>query len=113
MSDADRNRLICEGLGIPAEVRHKSFCSIWQPLDDPKCDCRAGVTYPDLATSEGFWVLWDALGNKPHPPWPEVWRTISGSCAKVDGRTIFNAATPWAALFEAAWALMQKEAGNG
>ena len=112
MTDAERNRALCEWLGIPQHVAHASWCGIWHE-NPPLCTCRAGLTYPDLATREGVWLLWDALGSKPHPPWPEVWRTISGSCAKVDGRTIFNAATPWAALFEAAWALMEREGGNG
>ena len=67
--------------------------------------------YPDLATREGFWVLWDALKAKRY--WPK----IDGNHAYIRGHQWASdvmADKPWAALFAAAVALMQREGeGNG
>ncbi len=65
--------------------------------------------YPELATRDGFWLLWDALRNHPRYFRPEVWATISGACAKIGGTLVYHGETPEAALFAAAVALMERE----
>ena len=91
-------------LGADGEHVARSFAA---SLTDGTVDAE----YPDLSTREGFWLLWDALSKAQWQP--RLWADESGgNYACVDGDAPASAQaceTPWAALFAAAMALMDRE----
>lgn len=114
MTDADRNRALCEWAGIPAackpsELQTAAAHFMRRPTPPP-----AVPRYPDLATREGFWPLWDALKAKGY-----LMTILDLGDEGIEAITRLNKTwgpnvwarmpTQWAALFEAAWALYQKE----
>ena len=118
------NERLCQWLGIEGEIDNSHACLIgrgpWRG-GFPKCNCGAVMKYPDLSTRDGFWLMWDALPEPPHSNWNLVRRGKRGdNHAYLEGFPLPGrrqgeifvegiAATPWAALFAAAVALMDRE----
>jgi hypothetical protein len=104
MTDADRNRLICEGLGIPHisnQVDPVNGLPYWIPI------------YPDLATREGQGLLEKALLR--HGAAFTIAHRFSGCtvCLSKGDESVYGIEPDaWAALFEAAWALRERENPN-